>query len=175
MAKPLMSRLLIENTNKTVSSANSGTMNGFRRSKLVSQDSIIAKGYLLATPLASRDIRAMLANYNLQKHSISTQQILFRKVSKAYDEKDWQLESVLRENQKLKDQLEATAPTKRRRVETSPNSRFVDITAIQRARIKARAIKVGSEHKEGSNQSIRTQEYIEVSSMVDDDNDEVEG
>jgi len=175
MAKPLMSRLLVENTNKTASSANSGTTNGFRRSELVSQDSIMAKGYLLATPLASRDVRAMLANYDLQEHSISTQRILFRKVSKAYDEKDWQLESVLRENQKLKDQLEATAPTKRRRVETSPNSRFVDIAAIQRAQIEARAIEVGSEHEEGSNQSVGTQECIEVGSVVDDGDDEVEG
>jgi hypothetical protein len=99
----------------------------------------MAKRYVLATPLVSRELRAVLSNYDLQKHSIITQRIVFKKVSKAYDEKNWQLGSALRENQKLRSQLEATGPTKRRRVETSPNSRFVNIKAIHRAQIEAGA------------------------------------
>jgi hypothetical protein len=44
--------------------------------------------------------------------------------------------------------LEATVPTKRR-VETSPNSRFINIKAIYRAQIEARSVEVGSEDEEG--------------------------
>jgi hypothetical protein len=71
--------------------------------------------------------------------------------------------------------LEATVPAKRRKVETSPNSRFVNIEAINRVQIEARAVEVGLEDEEGSKQSVETQEYIEVGSVVDDDDDKVEG
>ena len=101
--------------------------------------------------------------------------MLFRKVSKVYNEKDWQLKSALRENQKLKSQLEATAPTKRRRVETSPNSRFVNIEAIHRAQIEARAVEVESEDEEGSGNTMETEDCIEVGSVIDDGDDEAEG
>jgi hypothetical protein len=82
VAKPLMSRLLVENTNKATSSADSGTGNGIRRSDLLSQDCIVARSYALATPSVSREVRAALKDFDPQKHSTTTQRILFRKVSK---------------------------------------------------------------------------------------------
>jgi hypothetical protein len=62
---------------------------------------------------------------------------LFRKVEKGYNEIDWKLKMLQRENKVLKSRLEAVAPSKRRRVETSPNSTFVKIKAIRRAKIEA--------------------------------------
>ena len=46
--------------------------------------------------------------------------------------------------------MEAIESTKRRRVETSSNLRFVNFEAIYRAQIKAEAVEVGSEDKQGS-------------------------
>jgi 4-hydroxybenzoate polyprenyltransferase len=175
VAKPLMSRLLVENTNTTTSTTNLSAAMRIRGSHLASQDSIIARNYALATPLVSREVRAALKDFDPQKHSTTTQRILFRKVSKAYDEKDWQLGNALRENQKLKSQLEATRPTKRRKVETSPNSRFVTIRAIRRAQIEAGAIEAESADEEGSENTIEEEDCIVVGGSSSSDDDEAEG
>jgi hypothetical protein len=74
----------------------------------------------------------------------------FRKVKKGYNEIDWQLKILQQENKVLKRKLEATVPSKRKKVKTSPNSRFVTIEAIRRAKIKAGKIKAESADKEGS-------------------------
>jgi hypothetical protein len=129
----------------------------------------------LATPLISREVRAALKDFDPQKHSTTTQRILFRKVSKAYNEKDWQLGNALRENQKLKNQLKATRPTKKRKVETSPNSRFVTIRAIRRAQIEAGAIEAKSADEEGSKNTIEEEDCIVVGGSSSSDNDKVEG
>ena len=52
---------------------------------------------------------------------------------KGFDEKDTLLANTLQRVEALEAQLEAIRPQKRRKVELSPNSKFADIEAIQRA------------------------------------------
>jgi len=68
--------------------------------------------------------------FNQSDYSNHTRRLFFRKIEKEYDKKDWQLKMLFRENEILKARLEAAVPVKRRKVETSPNSRFVNIRAI---------------------------------------------
>lgn len=76
---------------------------------------------------------------------------------------------LLRENQVLKNKLAATAPQKRRKVETSPNSTFVRIKHIQKTQIEVGVINNKSEDSEGSEDTINTADYIIVAN--DDDGD----
>ena len=66
-----------------------------------------------------------------------TAKVLFRKVSKAWDQKDL----VITQHELRIKQLEAKViqlkPRKRRKVRTSPNSKFVGIEAIKKAQIEA--------------------------------------
>jgi hypothetical protein len=82
---------------------------------------------------------------------------------------------ALRENELLKAKLEAMAPVKRKKVPTSPNSRFVQIEAIRKAQIAARAIEAESADEEGSEESETPEDCIVVGSGDDADDEEVEG
>jgi hypothetical protein len=100
---------------------------------------------------------------------------LFRKVEKGYDEKEWELEMALCDNELLKARLEAIVPIKRKRVETSPNSRFVNIRAIRRAQIAAGAIEAESADEKGSSESETPRSCIVVGSSDEEDEEEVDG
>ena len=80
-----------------------------------------------------------------------------------------------RENKVLKRKLEATVPSKRKKVETSPNLRFVTIEAIRRAKIEAGEIKAESADKEGSKKSETPESCIMVGFDDDAGNNEVKG
>jgi len=71
--------------------------------------------------------------------------------------------------------LEAAAPSKRKKVETSPNSRFVTIEAIRRAKIEAGKIEAESADEEGSKKSETPESCIVVGSDNNAGDDEVEG
>jgi hypothetical protein len=82
---------------------------------------------------------------------------------------------ALREVEVLKVKLAAVVPAKRRKVETSPNSRFVNIEAIRRAKIKAGELEAELVDEEVSEGSETPKECIVVASDDDSDPDEVEG
>jgi 4-hydroxybenzoate polyprenyltransferase len=175
MAKPLLSIQLLENTKKAAARAKMDDTTRKRRIELVTPVPISIKKVVLSTPRASREIRTLHGFFDEGNHSIATQRLLFRKVEKGYDEKDWQLKMALRENELLKARLEAMAPVKRKKVETSPNSRFVNIRAIRRAQIAAGAIEAESADEEGSEKSETPESCIVVGSDEDSDDVEVEG
>ena len=62
----------------------------------------------------------------------------------------------------LEMQLEAARPRKRKRVRTSPNSKFVNIEAIWQAQNEANGAEIEQDNKEGSNVSITEGSCIEV-------------
>ena len=68
---------------------------------------------------------------------LTTTRVLFRKVGKGLDDKDY----VITQHELRIKQLEARVlqlePRKRRKVITSPNSKFVDIEAIYKAQVEA--------------------------------------
>ena len=75
----------------------------------------------------------------------------------------------------LKAKLAATVPAKRRKVETSPNSRFVNIKAIRRAKIEASKLEAESADKEVSKGLEIPKECIVVASNDNSDPNKVEG
>ncbi|KID59393.1 hypothetical protein MAN_10698, partial [Metarhizium hybridum] len=79
-----------------------------------------------------------------------TKRLLFRKITKGFDEKDSLLAKAQLQIQALETQLEAARPKRRRKVETSPNSRFADIKAIQHAQEKANVAENNKEDGEES-------------------------
>jgi 4-hydroxybenzoate polyprenyltransferase len=71
--------------------------------------------------------------------------------------------------------LEAAVPLKKRKVKMSPNSRFVTIEAIRRAKIEAGEIEAESVDEEGSEKSEIPESCIVVGFDDDAGDDEVEG
>ena len=68
-----------------------------------------------------------------------TKRLLFRKITKAFDEKDGLLAKAQLQIHAPETQLAAVKPKKRKRVETSPHTRFADIDAIRRAQEEVKA------------------------------------
>jgi hypothetical protein len=131
--KPLMSRLLLENSNKPKEEALK------RKAEEPSLDWNVDQSlFQVSTPKKLYDIREQVHMIpHLGKASTSTARVIFRKVSKAVDQKDF----VIAQHERKIIQLEAKVleliPRKRKKVTTSPNSRFADIVAIRRAQIEA--------------------------------------
>ena len=69
----------------------------------------------------------------LKKAFIPTAKVLFRSVSKAVDQRDFVIAQHKRKIQRLKAKIQQLEPRKRRKVKTSPNSKFVRIKAIKKA------------------------------------------
>jgi len=59
--------------------------------------------------------------------------LLFRKVIKGIDEKEYELGKANIRIKELEERLEHLRPKKKRRVQTSPNSKFATIRAIKEA------------------------------------------
>ena len=92
----------------------------------------------------------------------STCRVLFRKVAKSLDDKDFTIASHQLRIQQLEARVEQLAPRKRRKVQTSPNSRFARIRAIREAQIKAGDRQVGSNEGELAEDSKSIGDFIEV-------------
>ncbi len=90
-----------------------------------------------STPRKARDLRDQLYRFNQQIQSTTTQRHLFQKVQKAFDEKEIQLATSQQRIRSLEAQVEAGRARKRKKVNLSPNSKFANIEAIQRAQLEA--------------------------------------
>jgi 4-hydroxybenzoate polyprenyltransferase len=137
MAKPLMSRLLLENSNKVPSIDEQTALIQTPVSRLPSQGVVVDQGAEFATPRKKIDLRGHLNNLAIRKQDLSTRRLLFRKVKKAFDQKDSELARLRQENEALKIQLEVARPSRRKKVVTDPNSVFASIEDIHRAQIDA--------------------------------------
>ena len=90
------------------------------------------------TPKRTGDLkRAFEAMDNNTKNNTRKSRHLIRKISKGLDEKDYQLAVQEERIKALEAQLATLQPRKRKKVKLSPNSKFVDIRAIQKAQIDA--------------------------------------
>jgi hypothetical protein len=84
--------------------------------------------------LGSKNWRSRLANDGIwtlasgSHDQLPTQRLLFRKIVKGIDEKDYELGKANMKIRELEERLEQLKPKKRRKVQTSPNSKFVDNT-----------------------------------------------
>jgi hypothetical protein len=133
MSKPLMNRLLLENSNISVEQASETS-----KRKLVPEWNFDGSIIAWETPQKSEDIREQARQITrLGDVDLTTYRVLFRKVAKGINDKDF----VIAQHELRIKQLEARVvqlePRKRRKVRTSPNSKFVGIEAIKRAQIEA--------------------------------------
>ena len=157
-AKPLMSRLLLENSNQAKTKAPEIQSTPYSRSQLLVDSSQVQ----WSTPRKSRDLRDQIHIFTKLDTDPFTNKLLFRKITKAFDEKDSILAASERRVNQLEMQLEAARPRKRKRVRTSPNSKFVNIEAIWQAQNEANGAEIEQDDEEGSNVSIAEGSCIEV-------------
>ena len=156
MAKPLISPLLLENSNasqntpKALKSLNNGLV-------------INAPLAILSTPRKSTELKAQVARFQtLDTSDSTTQRLLFRKILKGFEEQESTLADHSYRIQSLEVQLEKARPRKRMKVKTSPNSKFADITDIRRTQIAAGDAIIEENDEEGSNHSNSTLDCIEI-------------
>ncbi|KAK8118351.1 Short chain dehydrogenase asqE, partial [Apiospora kogelbergensis] len=88
-----------------------------------------------STPRKSVEFKEQVRLANLSEKHTTTQRQLFRKVRKAFDEREVQMATIKRQVEVLQTQIEAVRPKKRKKVDLSPNSRFATIEDIQRTQL----------------------------------------
>jgi len=138
VAKPLLSPLLLENSNNRKKSGKitPGSIESpFPTSEWQSDASQIA----WSTPRRPQDLKVQVLQFSQLDNDVPTKRLLFRKTTKGFDEKDGLLAKAQLQIQALETQLAVLKPKKRKRVETSPNSRLADIEAVRRAQEEVNA------------------------------------
>ncbi len=154
MAKPLMSPLLLENSN--TSQSTSQALEGLPIGSIIESPQVE-----LYTPRKSTEIKAQVARFQeLADQGPSTQRLLFRKIVKGFEDQEATLANHSFRIQSLEVQLEKARPRKRRKVRTSPNSKFTDIAKIQQAQLAAGEARPDIEDNEEANLSDSTIDCI---------------
>jgi hypothetical protein len=162
MAKPLLSPLLLENSNKVPSTPDNSTSTEVRRGKITSDYYLDLSAVVWSTPKKSVDLREQLRLFGRLEDSTITQRLLFSKVRKAFDEKDVQLAAQKRQIESLETQIDANRARKRKKVRLSPNSKFANIEAIRNAQIEAGDATDGLDEERGSDLPSETGSCIVV-------------
>jgi 4-hydroxybenzoate polyprenyltransferase len=157
-AKPLMSRLLLENSNQIKSTVSEAQNTPVSTSNWLEESTQV----LWSTPRKSKELRDQIQVFNQLDMDQSTNKLLFRKITKAFDKKDYLLATAKRQVQALERELESLKPRKRMKVRTSPNSKFVNIKAIQQAQEEANRGEIEEDEAEGSDVSSIEGSCIEV-------------
>ncbi|KAK8012204.1 hypothetical protein PG989_000464, partial [Apiospora arundinis] len=103
-----------------------------------------------SAPRKSVEFKEQVRVANLVEENTVTQRQLFRKVRKAFDEKDVQVAVLERQVEALQAQLKAARPRKRRKVDLSPNSRFATIEDIQRTQMAVGEAEITSDEESDS-------------------------
>ena len=133
IAKPLMSPLLLENSNKSTNPILPKPQETLIRHPEISSTSIG-----LQTPKGRKDLYLQIRILAGGSHDqLPTQRLLFRKVIKGIDEKEYELWKAYIIIKELEERLEHMWPSKKRKVQISPNSKFATIRAIKEVQIAA--------------------------------------
>jgi len=91
--------------------------------------------------------------------------LLFRKIVKSIDKKDYELGKANMRIKELEERLEQLRPKKKRKVQTSPNSKFATTRAIKEAQIAARERQIEAVESESGGESDSTISCIEVNAI----------
>ena len=128
-----MSRLLLENSNNAQEPAQ---LDPIQEAGLNWSENTLA--ILWETPRASRDVYLQANTITrLGETDLPIRRQLFRKIIKGFEEKDYALVQAELQIKQLEARLEQVAPRKRRKVRTSPNSKFASLRTIRQAQIEA--------------------------------------
>lgn len=122
-----------------------------------------------STPKNAKELRDQIYQSNLVNQDTPTQRLLFQKVFKAFDKNNIELATAQARIQALEGQSKGIKPRKRKRVETSLNSKFTSIKDVQRAQINDLEITISSD----GNSDIETKGSIALCIEVDLDVEEI--
>jgi len=98
-------------------------------------------------------------------NQLLTQHLLFKKIMKGIDKKDYELEKANIRIKELEKRLKQLRPKKRRKVWISLNSKFVTTRAIREAQIAAGDRQIVPVKSEGEGDSDSTISCIEVNAI----------
>ena len=88
--------------------------------------------------------------------------VLFKKVSKAWDQRDFVITQYETRIKQLEARVIDLEPRKRKKVRTSPNSKFVGIGAIRKAQIKAGDLEINEEDSDRTDKLSSTLSHITI-------------
>ena len=140
IAKPLMSRLLLENSNKTPKKGSDGQAQlspytpYTSRSRPTVGSAIVGE---ISTPRKRSDLRKLLAPETFRNLPPTAQRLALLKVQKSWDTKEFDQAHLQQRLEAQEVELELAKPSKRKKVVPDPNSLFVDIEQIRQAQIEA--------------------------------------
>ncbi|KAL0940515.1 transposase [Colletotrichum truncatum] len=149
IAKPPMSPLLLGNPSTPARQTDQpykGLSNAIAGEKWASETSAVC----WSTPTKRSELQDQFNLYNKVGHDRNTQRLLFRKVQKGFDEQSYKLAVAQRKIEALEAEVEASRARKRKKVTTSPNSKFANIEAIRKAQIEAGEIEDSSDESSKS-------------------------
>ena len=146
MAKPLLSPLLLENSNSKKDT--SQATQSFNRYSVIDSSREV-----LSTPRESTEIKAQVTRFQMiRDNNLFTQRLLLRKIIKGVEEQESVLADYSHRIQSLEVQLEKARLRKRMKVKTSPNSKFADIAKIRRAQLAAGEARTEEEDEEAASE-----------------------
>jgi len=133
ISKPLINRLLLKNSNKVAKEPLQPSGKDIVPEWI--QDSSFG---VWKTPQKSEDVREQSRQITrLESTDAATTRVLFRKIAKGLDDKDFIIAEQERKIRALEARVVQLEPRKRRKVRTSPNSKFADIEKIYKVQMEA--------------------------------------
>ena len=165
MAKPLMSRLLLENSNQAPKkgphsqpqpSPHTPRTHGSREAV----DSAVVG--VISTPRKRSDLRKLLDPDTFRNLPPPTQRLALWKVQKSWDANIFDQTHLQQRFEAQEVQLELARPSKRKKVVPDPNSLFVDIEQIHQAQIEAGRAEESPDEESDSERSEREASCIVV-------------
>ncbi|KAL8330752.1 hypothetical protein RB593_001634 [Gaeumannomyces tritici] len=151
--KPLMNRLLLENSNRNGQRSAIQQSAEDNRAKKRSEVPFRLSQVGWETPKRSRGLATQISTFKARAPPSPTTRLFFRKVQKGYEVREFELATAQQKIRQLEAELEAQRPRKRKRVVPDPNQAFVDIRRV--AETRGDAIEVeesASETAENSDQ-----------------------
>ena len=112
--------------------------------------------------MKNSDLRGQLNRYSRTTQTDITRRLFFKKIQKGYNQKDVKLAEALHEIDRLKAENESLRPTKRRKVDLSPNTKFATIKEVRKAQMKADGETVETSESDGSDSPISEPDCIVV-------------
>ncbi|KAL8299266.1 hypothetical protein RB593_009249 [Gaeumannomyces tritici] len=133
ISKPLMSPLLLENSNAKASQAAKDALEAERVAQNTYSKYSMPFDMVVATPKTTLQMRTQVATFAHNFRLGRTARLLFQKLTKAYNEKDIALVTCEQKTRRLEAELEVARPLKRKKVLPDLNEAFVRIGDIRRA------------------------------------------
>jgi hypothetical protein len=128
MRKPLMSRQLLPPPSTPANNPPATPQVSF-----MALQQGTGEGVRITTPKKSAEVRSMVQELQVAMMG-STARVLFRKIGKGLDAKNFQLAEYQHRVQQLEQQVESLRPQKRKRVVENPNERFVRIEQVMQVK-----------------------------------------